>query len=354
MKNNGTIQIKEIAQRLNLSPGTVSLVLNGKGEAMRISKATQQRVKEAAKEMNYQPNMYARRLRSSNEEEATKVVAVFWCTDFSDDTMGRFFKGLYRTVSEKKLKIDFFIQLFDFDCLKDCKALMTSNRFSGIIISGASDLDIQFLNDNTFDLPIILMNRNEQRYHCVYVNDYEVGNSSGRLFHAREHKSAGLITMKRKGHSVALRQLGFIEACSKFKIELRKEWIQEAGGRDFAAGYEATKKVLSGDERPTALFVMSPGQVLGTVQACKDTGLAIPGDIEILTFGDGDILPYYAPSISSVHIPIETTAENALNLLVLVLDNDIQMPMSRMLLAGYTFRESCGGFPEEEIKAEQP
>jgi DNA-binding LacI/PurR family transcriptional regulator len=348
LSNNGTIQIKEIAQRLGLSPGTVSLVLNGKGEAMRISKATQERVREAAKEMNYQPNINARRLRSSNEEEATKVIAVFWCTDFSDDTMGRFFKGIYRTVNEKEYKADFFIQLFDYDGLSKCKEIMTSNRFSGIIISGASDLDIQFLNDNNFDLPIILMNRNEQRYHCVYVNDYEVGNSSGRLFHARGHKTAGLISIKRKGHSVALRQLGYMEACSKLQIELKKEWIQEASGRDFAAGYEATKKVLEGVERPTALFVMSPGQVLGTVQACKDAGLAIPSDIEILTFGDGDVLPYYAPSISSIHIPVETTAENALNLLVLVLDNDIQMPMSRMLLAGYTFRESCGGFPEEE------
>lgn len=352
MKNNGTIQIKEIAQRLGLSPSTISLVLNGKGEAMRISKVTQQRVKEAAKEMNYQPNMYAKRVRSSNEEEATKVIAVFWCTDFSDDTMGRFFKGLYRTVNEKKYKIDFFIQFFNYDSLSECKDLMTANRFSGIIISGASDIDIQFMNENTFDLPIILMNRNEQRYHCVYVNDYEVGNSSGRLFHARAHKYAGLITIKRKGHSVAHRQLGFIDACSKYKIELRKEWIQEGSGRDFVGGYEATKKVLACEERPTALFVMSPGQVLGTVQACKDAGLAIPKDIEILTFGDGDILPYYSPTISSVHIPIETTAENALNLLVLVIDNDIHMPMSRMLLAGYTFRESCGGFPEEEIKTE--
>lgn len=352
MKRNSTVQIKEIAESLGLSPGTVSLVLNGKGEAMRISKTTQQRVREAAKEMNYQPNMYARRLRSSGEAEAMKVIAIFWCTDFSDDTMGRFFKGLYRVTNEKNYNIELFVQLFDFDCLSKCKDLMTSKRFNGIIISGASDMDLQFLNSNTFDLPIILMNRNEQRFHCVYVNGYEVGYSSGRLFHARGHKKAGLITMKRKGHSVAIRQLGFIEACNKLNIELRSEWIVEANGRDFADGYEAMKRLLTYDERPTALFVMAPGQVLGTVQACKDAGLAIPEDMEILVYGDGDIFPYYAPSISTIHIPVETTAENALNLLLLVIDNDIQMPMSRMLLAGYTFRESCGGFPSEENKEE--
>lgn len=352
MKNKGSTQIKEIAERLDLSPGTVSIVLNGKGDAMRISKATQQRVKEAAKEMNYQPNIYARRLRYSREEDTTKVIAVFWSIDFADDTMGLFFKGLHRTVNENNYKVDFFVQLFDYDSLSKCKDLMSSNRFSGIIVSGASDSDINFLNDNSFDLPIILMNRNEQGYHCVYVNDYEVGFSSGRLFHTRNHKEVGLITMKRKGRSSSLRQLGFMEACNKYELDIRQEWIREANGRDFVAGYEATKKLLECKEKPTALFVMSPGQVLGTVQACKDTGFSIPKDIEILTYGHGDAFPYFDPTISSVHIPIETTAENALNLLILVIDNDIKMPMSRMLLASYTFRESCGGFLNEDLEGE--
>jgi len=352
LRNNGNTQIKEIAERLGLSPGTVSIVLNGKGDSMRISKATQQRVKETAKEMNYQPNIYARRLRYSREEVTTKVIAIFWNTDFADDTMGLFFKGLHRTVNENKYKVDFFVQLFDFDCLNECRELMTSNRFSGIIVGGASDLDIKFLNENSFDLPIILMNRNEQGYHCVYVNDYEVGYSSGRLFHERNHKTVGLITMKRRGRSSSLRQLGFLEACNKYELDIRQEWIIEAKGRDFVAGYEGAKKLLETKEKPTALFVMSPGQVLGTVQACKDMGLSIPKDMEILTYGHGDAFPYYSPTISSVHIPIETTAENALNLLVLVIDNDIKMPMSRMLLAGYTFRESCGGFPLEDKKGE--
>lgn len=43
-KETATVQIRQIAERLQLSPGTVSIVLNGRGDSMRISKATQQRV----------------------------------------------------------------------------------------------------------------------------------------------------------------------------------------------------------------------------------------------------------------------------------------------------------------------
>ena len=79
-KETATVQIRQIAERLQLSPGTVSIVLNGRGDSMRISKATQQRVQAMAKEMNYQPNMNARRLRQAAGEKASYIIGVmiFW------------------------------------------------------------------------------------------------------------------------------------------------------------------------------------------------------------------------------------------------------------------------------------
>lgn len=347
MKKKGNIQIKEIAERLGISPTTVSIVLNGKGDEMRISKATQQRVKDAAKELNYQPNIYARRLRNAGDEEGSKVIAVLWSTEFTDDIMGRFFKGINKTVTEKKYNIEIFIQLFDFDKLYEWKNIMTSSKFSGVIISGASDADASFLNENTFDLPIVLLNRNEQRYHCVYINDYEIGKSVARLFYSRSHKHVGLISMRRKGHGATLRQVGFLENCKDYRIDIRQEWIEDMGGRDYVSGYQATKRMLQGDKKPDAIFVMSSGQVIGTVLACKEAGLRIPEDIEILTYGDNTTFQYFSPTISSVYIPVELLAENALNLLNLVIDNGIDIPLSRMLLADYAFRESCGSFSED-------
>ena len=55
MARTATVQIKQIAERVGLSPSTVSIVLNGRGDEMRISKESQRRVLEAAKEMSYYP-----------------------------------------------------------------------------------------------------------------------------------------------------------------------------------------------------------------------------------------------------------------------------------------------------------
>jgi LacI family transcriptional regulator len=349
MKAKGTTKIKEIAEHLGISPGTVSVVLNGRGDEMRISKATQKRVKEAARELNYQPNIYARRLRNAQAGEACKVIAVFWSTEFTDDIMGRFFMGMYNTANERGHNVEFFIQLYDLDRLSERKEIMSSSRFSGIIIGGATDCDIEFLKANTFDLPVVLLNRNEERYHCVYINDYEIGRSVANLFYLRNRKKVALISIKRKVYGVMLRHVGFLESCVKANIDVRQDWIVETDERDYATGYKAAQKLLQGEEKPDAIFVMSPGQMLGTVMACKDAGIKIPEDIEILTYGDSKMFQYFSPTISSVYIPIETLAEHALNLLISVIENGIDVPMSHMLKAEYAFRESCGGFPEETL-----
>ena len=52
-KQASKMQIKDIADKLGLSVSTVSVVLNGRGDQVRISKETQKKVLNAAKEINY-------------------------------------------------------------------------------------------------------------------------------------------------------------------------------------------------------------------------------------------------------------------------------------------------------------
>ena len=96
MARTATVQIKQIAERVGLSPSTVSIVLNGRGDEMRISKESQRRVLEAAKEMSYRPAGNARHPRTIAEDQAEKTVGVFWNVNFGEDTMSRYFYGLFK------------------------------------------------------------------------------------------------------------------------------------------------------------------------------------------------------------------------------------------------------------------
>ena len=54
--------LKDIAETLKLSKTTISWVLSGKGDEKGISLATQEKVFQCAKQLNYQPNLLARSL----------------------------------------------------------------------------------------------------------------------------------------------------------------------------------------------------------------------------------------------------------------------------------------------------
>src|SRR6202012_4803638 len=62
-KNFKPVSLKQVAEHLGLNPATVSVVLNDV-PGRSIPQATRDRIKAAAKEMNYQPNLLARSLRS--------------------------------------------------------------------------------------------------------------------------------------------------------------------------------------------------------------------------------------------------------------------------------------------------
>jgi DNA-binding LacI/PurR family transcriptional regulator len=63
-KKTSRVTLKTIAEKIGLTPGTISAVLNSTRAAERIPQHTRDRVIAAAREMNYQPNPLARALRT--------------------------------------------------------------------------------------------------------------------------------------------------------------------------------------------------------------------------------------------------------------------------------------------------
>lgn len=344
MPKSTNVRIKEIAQRLDLSVGTVSVVLNGRGDAMRISKATQERVRAAADEMNYQPNIYARRLRNTCGERPARAIGVFWNYLYADEIMSNVYRFLQEESDSKEYRVEFSFRFFHPDQLhKDCD-IITSQQFNGIIIYGISDADEAFLNESMLDLPIVVLLRRTEKLHSICLDDYAVGQNVARLFMERGHRNAGFIGSKQCGRSATLRRLGFLEQCKQYDIRIQERWIKETPERDHKGGYLAMQEILQEGDYPSVLFVSTPQQVIGIINFCQKTGILIPRDLELLAYGEYSYFDHLAPTISCVYLPMEYLAGTALDLLITVLDKNIQMPINTTLREEYQFRESCGGF----------
>ncbi|MDF2904956.1 MAG: Transcriptional regulator [Herbinix sp.] len=345
-KSTAAVQMKEIAEKLGVSSGTVSIVLNGRGDQMRISQATQKRIQDMAKEMNYQPNIYARRLRKSAQEEAPYIIAVFWREEYLDDLLGRFLKGLYLTIKQNNINMELVLQPYDFGKLDKYKQSINSNHYNGAIIGGISNEDQQFLEENEFDIPIILIGRSTKKYSGVLIDYYDAGEKCANLFYARKHKTVGLVGLSTKGKSVQIIELAFKETCKEKGILIDPNYISYCKGRDFNSGYESTMNILANEVKPTALFIMDERNAVGVLKACKTVGLNIPEDIEILVFGENEYFSYSEPTLTTIQQPMEQFAEKSLNMIMILIKNKVDLPMIQELNPIIHFRESCGGFTE--------
>src|SRR4051794_24371706 len=175
--------IKEIANIAGVSIGTASFVLNGKADQMRISKSTQEKVLKIAKELGYTPNISARRLRSAGEK-VLPVIAILWPNDARASLLGRFLEGIQEKLTSKDQKREFELLIVPYENanLDKLSSLKTGNRFNGAIIAFASDADMNYLESNELNVPIVIYQRKSDTYSTVTVDSIAAGESVADVF----------------------------------------------------------------------------------------------------------------------------------------------------------------------------
>ncbi|NJK85602.1 MAG: LacI family transcriptional regulator [Bacteroidales bacterium] len=102
--NRKVKNIEELAVILNLSVSTISRVLNGKARQFRISKITEEKVKEAAKKYHYVANPIARGLKT----EQTGMIGLV-----IPDLSNPFFASIAKSIELEARKYDYSILFAD-------------------------------------------------------------------------------------------------------------------------------------------------------------------------------------------------------------------------------------------------
>lgn len=340
-KKTAGAQIKEIANRLGVSPSTVSVVLGGRGDRIRISKETQKKVLDMARELNYRPNIYARRLRQA-EEEVPYVVVVFWRTDNLNSRVGRFIRGLYEASEKKECRVELMVQPYKPGELMRHADMLSGNRVSGAIISGLSSEDQEQLEAGEYSIPIVLIERESTKFHCIMMDSYRSGEQCIACMAAPEVKTAAFIGFDNTSRAERKMEAGFMVGCRSRGIRVKEDWNVYLQYSSYENGYGAAKQVLSQIELPSAWLVADCRLAGGIMDYCQDNGIRVPEDVRLIFFEESGILKYNRPPLSSVDVPSMEMAETALDIVLLSCNSQIDIPIRREHLPLYYIRESSG------------
>jgi LacI family xylobiose transport system transcriptional regulator len=86
--------------------------------------------------------------------------------------------------------------------------------------------------------------------------------------------------------------------------------FQVDGGRD------AALRLLTMEDRPTAIFAGSDLQALGVIDAARTLGLRVPRDLSIVGYDDLQLAQWSSPALTTIHQPLTAMAEEAARLVV--------------------------------------
>ena len=296
MRNITTM--KQIAERAQVSLGTVSNVVNG---TTPVREHLRKRVLEAIRSLGYQPSQLARGLRRNSTNMLGMVIP---------DITNPFFPGVVRGVEDVAFKESYRVVLCntDNDPAKEQAYLdqLRSYRPAGLLVipAAGSNLSAELGLPMPSSVAVVCIDRRPADWTGDAVM---VANEDG-AFQATEHLlkmgHTRLAAIGGPSHltNAAERLAGFRKALAKQGLQIAPEYIQETKF-DRASGYRSAMCLLRMLPRPTAIFAANDLLALGAMLAARELGLHCPKDVSIIGFDNLDLGMLTDPALSSVHQP---------------------------------------------------
>jgi LacI family repressor for deo operon, udp, cdd, tsx, nupC, and nupG len=111
------------------------------------------------------------------------------------------------------------------------------------------------------------------------------------------------------------------------------------------SGYDAAKKILANQHRPTAVFCENDETAIGAMQCFKQAGLRIPQDISIAGFDDIAFSAFSDPPLTTIAQPAEEFGHTAVSMLIDLLEGKISEASKVIMPFELVVRGSTGPAP---------
>jgi LacI family transcriptional regulator len=267
-----------------------------------ISAATRQRVLDAAKKLNYSPNVAGKKLVSGKSYTIGLVLCQSPEQIFTDAFLPQVILGVEQAALQQGFHV--LLKPVDPNDSGGYARLIAENHVDGIFLSGPRQDDRALMDLHRQGVPIMLMGQLPDT-DIPFVDVDATAGAELAVNHLieRGHQCIGMITNAPLDFTSAQqRRDGYLKALRKADLPASMTLIKE-GNYTPASGFEAMKSLLQVDPRPTAVFVASDVVAIGAVLAIKEAGLRIPRDMAVVGFDDIPLAEFYDPPLTTIHLP---------------------------------------------------
>ncbi|KLT67454.1 LacI family DNA-binding transcriptional regulator [Pedobacter sp. BMA] len=293
---SGEVNIKRLAQELNISIATVSKALN---DSYEISLKTKTRVWTLAKALNYTPNPAASNLRSNK----TKTIAVI-----IPCVANNFFSLAIKGIEEIARQYGYHVLIYqtheDTEMEKSFTNSLLNGRVDGILTSVSSnEYNDEYYRELVKKIPVVLFDRVYESLDTfkVTTDDYQISfEATTHLIQCGCKKIAYLYGLDQLPAGRA-RFMGYTDALHANGLEPREELIVKYQPEE-EVNLKQIKQLFQ-DQQPDALFSSIEEFIIPAYSACIDLKLNIPEDVKILSFSNMSSARLLHPSLTTITQP---------------------------------------------------
>jgi len=312
-KSKQVVTLKALAERVGLTPGTISAVLNASEASKAITQHTKDRILLAARELNYQPNFFARTLRSKR----TYTMGVI-AQEIGDSYSGPIISGIESYLRDRNYFFLTGIHRHDPKLFDQYSQLLLRRGVEGFI---TIDLNLP----HSLPLPTVAI-AGHRRYGGVtnIVLDHRRA-AELAISHLLElgHEDIAFMRGNPASSDSETRWQNICAVADDLDAKVRPELKLQIETEESSPelGYWITKRLVASGERFTALFAYNDLAAIGAIRAIREAGLEVPTDVSVVGFDDIEAANYHSPTLTTVRQPLKEMGEIAAKTLMQAIES---------------------------------
>ena len=286
------VTIKDIAKYCGCSISTVSYALN---DSDLVSEKTKERIRQAAKELNYTPNAYASGLKRKKTYNIGVVISGF-DGPIHHNVLAGISNYLQEINSEYRLLVT----------IADEKMFLIKQRIIDLAIIMDARANKEIIKELSKFVPIVTFD-----HFIIGDNIYNttIDNMQGMYLHTKDLISKGckkiayMLGSKLSTHNKR-RFDGYVKAFEEANMQIDESIIFDADAFTEQRGFDVIDEIISKNEHIAfdALVCSNDELAIGAIKALQNNGYNVPYDVKVTGFDNIEKGALFSPSLSTVHV----------------------------------------------------
>ena len=302
------ISLRTLGEYLNLSPATISLVLNNAPGVRSIPQETRDRVTEAAAKFDYRPSFYARSLRKRQSFSIGVLVP-----ELSDSYATQVLAGVeeflieegyfYLTASHRRKQ----------DLIEEYPRLLMERSVEGFIV-------IDTILEKSLSLPVVVVagHRKIEGVTNVVLDQRRAAELALRHLYQLGHRKIAFMRGGSHSSDADDRWNCLTAVARDLKIPILPELSVQLQLRVSTPelGFVPTNELLARGGEFTALVCYNDIAAIGAIRALMNQGRKVPEDVSVVGFDDIQGAAFHNPSLTTIRQPLHEMGAVAARILL--------------------------------------